>query len=147
LAKITYCDKIEVIGEWRFKYYDKSLKLVNDTGWLKNFITGAGLQKVAECVETLPSPYIVLGTDTATGETITEFIRKPVVSTVRTGNIIRFRAIFLANEGNTDFEKASLFYDATATAGTGTMFNLLLKPFSKDSNTIMTVEVKVTITQ
>lgn len=147
MAKNTFCDKLNVIGEWRFKYYDKHMNLLKDTGWLKNFITGAGLQKVAECVETLPSPYIVLGTDTDPGETITEYIRKQVVSTVRTGNVIRFRSIFLANEANTDFEKASLFYDATEIAGSGIMFNLLLQPFSKDSNTIMTVEVRVTITQ
>lgn len=141
-------ESIKVTGEWRFIEHDAATgELVSDSGWLKNFITGAGLQLIASEIENMNSPYLVIGSDTAPGEVITEVYRQSVSVVVRSGTLVRFRTVILAANGNGNHNKACLFYGATASAGTGTMFNLLKQPFTKTSNTVMTVEVKITVSQ
>ena len=140
-------ETVNVKGEWRFIEHDPNGNQVSDTGWLENFITAAGLELIASEIQGLSSPYLVIGSDTAPGETITEVYRQAVSVVARSGALVRFRTVILAANGNGTHQKASLFYGATAVAGTGTMFNLLKQPFSKTSNTILTVEVKITISQ
>lgn len=114
-------------------------------GPYSNFITTAGLEKIATDIENISSPYLVVGDDTADGETINEVFRKAVSTINRAGNIIRFRTQLMPTECNGNFEKASIFYGATETAGTGTMFNLLKKSWNKTVGAIVTIEARITV--
>lgn len=134
-------NNLNVKCEWFI--YDESGRLLR--GPLINFVTAAGLAAIAGAIETLTTPYLVIGDDTAAGETITETYRKAVSSVTRDGPIVRFRTQLLSGEGNGDHEKASIFINATGTAGTGTMLNLLVQPWSKTSAQILTVEAKFTV--
>lgn len=111
-----------------------------------NFITVAGLDLIAAYVAGQATPFLVVGDDLASGETITEFFRKAVSSVIRTGPLIRFRTQLLSAECNGDHNKACIYYGASVTPGTGTMLNLLLAPWSKTSAMILTVEAKFTVT-
>ena len=137
-------ETVNVKGEWRFIEHDLNGVQVSDTGWLDNFITAAGLELIASEIQGLSSPYLVIGSDTNPGETITEVYRQAVSVVARSGALVRFRTVITATgtgtgNPNGTHQKSSLFYGATAVAGTGTMFNLLKQPFSKTSNTILTV--------
>ncbi|MTV49839.1 hypothetical protein GJ688_12740 [Heliobacillus mobilis] len=112
---------------------------------MNNFITEAGLRLIADSIQSLPSPFLVIGDDNDPGETITEVLRKPVSSISRTGNQVRFRTQFLQQEAVGDHRKIAVFTGATDTPGTGTMLNLLVKPWSKTANTLLTVEARITV--
>ncbi|MZP28683.1 hypothetical protein GTO91_02980 [Heliobacterium undosum] len=132
--------KVNVKGEWFFEYSDGTIK-----GPLNNFITQAGFGLIAQNIGLLPSPYLVIGDDTAPGETIAELLRKPVSSVSQSGNQVRFRTQLLPGEANGDHRKVSIFVGATDVAGTGTMLNLLVQPWSKSANTVLTVEARITV--
>lgn len=109
-------------------------------------LTGIGLEKVIEQIENISSPYLVLGDDTEPSEVINEVFRKPVSTIIRDGKTIRFRTQLLPNEANGDFQKAALFVEATSISNSGTMFNLIQKPFSKGgNNTMLTIETRITV--
>ena len=137
-------DKLNIKGEWFLEWRNIDGILLGSQ-MLNNFITTAGKNLIAQEIENLSSPYLVLGTDTTAGEVITEGFRKAVSIITRTSNLVRFRTQMLASEANGNWEKASLFYGASSTVGTGTMFNLLVSPFSKTSNQILTIEIKITV--
>ncbi|MCW2279113.1 hypothetical protein [Heliophilum fasciatum] len=129
-----------VKGEWFFEYEDGTV-----TGPFSNFITQAGLELIAQSLIDLPSLYIAIGDDTAPGETMIEIMRKPVSSATRTYNQVRIRTQLMQVEAVGDHNKAAIFTGATGTAGSGTMLNLLVQPWSKASNTILTVEARITV--
>ena len=131
---------IEVKGEWFFEYEDGSIE-----GPFLNFITTAGLAKIAEGIEKMSSPYIVVGDDAAAGEAITEVFRKPVSTVNRTGNLVRFRTQLLPTECNGNHSKVSIFVEASDSPGTGVMLNILVQPWSKADNTALTVETRITV--
>lgn len=108
-------------------------------------LTGIGLEKVIEQIENVSSPYLVLGDDTTAGETINEVFRKPVSTVLRDGKTIRFRTQLLPNEADGDYQKAALFIEATDVPNSGTMLNLIKKPFSKGGNTVLTIETRITV--
>ena len=131
---------IKVKGEWFFEYEDGTIE-----GPFFNFITTVGLTKIAEGIENLFSPYVVIGDDATAGETITEVFRKPVSAVNRTGNLVRFRTQLLPGEANGNHNKVSIFVEASDAQGTGKMLNLLLQPWSKADNTALTVETRITV--
>ena len=131
---------IEVKGEWFFEYEDGSVE-----GPFSNFITTIGLTKIAEGIEKMSSPFIVVGDDAAAGEAITEVFRKPVSTINRTGNLVRFRTQPLPAECNGNHSKVSIFVEASDAQGTGKMLNLLIQPWSKADNTALTVETRITV--
>ncbi len=133
-------DNIKVKGEWYFEYENGSIE-----GPFSNFITTAGLAKIAELLAGASAPFLVVGDDTADGETINEIFRKPVSAVTRSGALIRYRTQLLTSECNGDHQKVSIYLEAAENAGTGTMLNLLKQPWSKAGNTTLTVECRITI--
>lgn len=134
--------KIEAQCEWYF-IPGKGPK----AGPFKNAITPDGLGLLAQAVEQMPSPFLVIGDDTDPGFTITEIFRKAVSSVVASGNLIRFRTILLPGEADGTHQKFSIFYGGTEVLGSGTMFNLLALPWNKAVGTILTVEARINITE
>ena len=115
-------------------------------GRFSNFITTAGLAKIAQlALENIAAPYLVIGDDTATGETIAEVFRKDVSARTRSGAVVRFRTQLLPGEANGTHQKVAIYVEGTAVAGTGTMLNLLKQSWSKAVNTALTVECKITV--
>lgn len=131
--------KLKVKGEW---YFEEGETI---RGPFSNFVTVTGVQRMATLIQGLSSPFLVLGTDITTGEVITEVFRKPVSSVLVSGNLVRFRTQLFPEEANGNFQKASIFVEGTSTPSTGIMFNLLRRPFSKSTNTVMTIEARITI--
>lgn len=113
-------DTMSVQSEWYLEYEDGTI-----VGPLKNYITSAGLGIAAQKLAGLTSPYLVIGDDTAEGDTISEVYRKAVSVVTQSGNKLRFRTLLLAGEGNGQHQKTCLFTDATDAPGSGIMFNLL----------------------
>ena len=100
-------DKLNIKGEWFLEWRNIDGILLGSQR-LNNFITTAGKNLIAQEIENLSSPYLVLGTDTTAGEVITEGFRKAVSIITRTSNLVRFRTQMLASEANGNWEKASL---------------------------------------
>lgn len=133
-------EKLKVKGEWYFEYPDGYT-----IGPCTNFITTAGLAKIAERIKGFSAPYLVIGDDTVPGETIHEIFRKPVSVVTRSGNLVRYRTELLPSEANGDHQKVSIFVEGADTAGTGTMLNILQQSWSKADNMVLTVECKITV--
>lgn len=133
-------DLIKVTGEWYFQYDDGPV-----LGPFFNGFPAAGLAKIAECIEGFSAPFLVIGDDADAGYVITEVFRKAVSLVSRDGAVVRYRTQLLSAEAIGNHEKVSLFVEGTATAGTGTMLNLLTQSWSKASGSVVTVEVKITV--
>ncbi|MCW2278744.1 hypothetical protein [Heliophilum fasciatum] len=133
-------ENVKLKGEWFFEEEGGAV-----SGPLFNSITSAGLLLLSQTIAELPSPYLVVGDDSAPGETIVEVLRKPVSTIIVSGSLIRFRTQILQGECNGDHTKAAIFIGGTDVAGSGTMLNLLTQPWSKAGNTVLTVEARITI--
>jgi len=133
-------DTISLKSEWYLEYGDGKV-----VGPLKNHITSAGLSIAAQKLAGLNSLYLVIGDDTAEGDTIAEVFRKAVSVVTQSGNTLRFRTVLLAGEGNGQHQKTCLFTDATDAPGSGIMFNLLKVPWGKENQMILTVECRLTL--
>lgn len=134
-------NNVKVKCDWYF--YDQDGRLL--MGPLSNWVTVAGLATIAALLGNVSAPYLVIGDDTASGETITETYRQAVSSVTRDGPIVRFRTQLAAADGNGNHQKACIFTGGTAVAGTGTMLNLLVAPWSKTSSMVLTVEARFTV--
>jgi len=132
-------DKFSVTGEWYFEH-DGLIK-----GPFFNSFPPTGLAKIAEAVERFFAPYLVIGDDLANGYTVIEAFRKPVSIVNRDGPVVRFRTQLLPTEANGDHQKTCIYVEGADTEGSGIMLNLLTQPWSKASNTALTVECRVTI--
>jgi len=133
-------DMIGLKSEWYLEYEDGMV-----IGPLKNYITSAGLNIAAQILVGMNSLYLVIGDDNAEGDTIAEVFRKAVSVVTQSGNMIRFRTVLLAGEGNGQHQKTCLFTDATDAPGSGIMFNLLKVPWGKENQMILTVECRLTL--
>ena len=133
-------DTISLKSEWYLEYGDGKV-----IGPLKNYVTSAGLSIAAQMLAGLSSPYLVIGDDTAEGDTISEVYRKAVSVVTQSGNMIRFRTVLLAGEGNGQHQKTCIFTDASDAPGSGIMFNLLKVPWGKENQMILTVECRLTL--
>jgi len=100
-------DTISLKSEWYLEYGDGKV-----FGPLKNYVTSAGLSIAAQKLAGLSSPYLVIGDDTTEGDTISEVYRKAVSVVTQSGNMIRFRTVLLAGEGNGQHQKTCIFTDA-----------------------------------
>ena len=132
--------RIKVVSEWFFEYEDGSIQ-----GPFLNSFTSAGLAKIAERIQGLSSPYLVIGDDTAPGFVITEVFRKPVSMITRDENMVRFRTQLLTQEGNGDHQKTCIFFEASDVPGTGTMLNMLRQLWSKTEAMILAIECRILI--
>ena len=133
-------DTISLKSEWYLEYGDGKV-----AGPLKNHVTSAGLGIAAQKLAELNSLYLVIGDDTAEGDTIAEVFRKAVSVVTQSGNTLRYRTVLLAGEGNGQHQKTCLFTDATDAPGSGIMFNLLKVPWGKENQMILTVECRLTL--
>ncbi|MTV47853.1 hypothetical protein GJ688_02495 [Heliobacillus mobilis] len=128
-------------GIWFIEYEDGTVH-----GPLHNLITQAGLGLIASSISNLSSPYLLVGDDNSPGETITEIFRKPVSSVTCTAGEVRFRTQLVPADCNGNHNKMAIVIGGTDVAGTGTMLNLLTQPWSKNGNTVLTIEARITIT-
>ena len=132
--------KLKIKSEWFFEYEDGSRE-----GPFYNSFSPEGLAKVAELIQGVSSPYLVIGDDTAPGFVITEVFRKPVSVVTRDDNVVRFRTQLLSTEGNGDHQKTCIFVEAADSPGTGVMLNMLRQLWSKTNLMILTVECRITV--
>ena len=133
-------DKMRFKSEWYFEYDDGRV-----LGPFSNSFPPEGLAEVASALQNFPSPYLVIGDDTAPGYAITEVFRKPVSVVTRDGNVVRFRTQLLSTEGNGDHQKTCVFIKASSTPGTGVMLNMLRQLWSKTNLMILAVECRITV--
>ncbi len=133
-------DTISLKSEWYLEYENGKI-----VGPLQNYVTATGLNIAAQKLAGLSSPYLVIGDDTAEGDTISEVYRKAVSVVTQSGNAIRLRTVLLAGEGNGQHQKTCIFTDATDTPGSGIMFNLLKVPWAKENQMILTVECRLSL--
>lgn len=132
-------EPLRIKGEWFFEINEHVL------GPYQNAITQKGYQAIADMIGKLPSPYLVVGSDSTPGETIIEVFRKAVSAVVTEGRMVWFRTQLLPTECNGDFNKVAIFYGASDSPGSGTMLNYLVHPWSKTANQVMTVEARITV--
>ncbi len=132
-------NNIKLKGEWFFEY--DGLRV----GPFFNSFPTDGLAKIAEQIQVFSSPYLVVGDDTAPAYAITEVFRKPVSAVTRDANLVRFRTQLLTSECNGDHQKTCIYVEAADGPGTGMMLNMLTQPWSKASNTTLTIECRITV--
>lgn len=132
--------KLKLKSEWYFEYQDGSVK-----GPFLNSFPPEGLARIAELIQGVSSPYLVVGDDTAPGFTITEAFRKPVSVVTRDDNVVRFRTQLLSTEANGDHQKTCIFVEAADSPGTGVMLNMLRQLWSKTNLMILAVECRITV--
>src|SRR5690625_1412408 len=63
----------------------------------------------------------------------------------RQGSMLRLRFFLMQNEANGDWEEYGIFAAGTENEGSGEMINRINQPISKASNTLLTVEVRITL--
>jgi hypothetical protein len=134
-------DKIKLIGEWYFEC--NGIR----EGPFFNAFPPEGLEDVAALIHDVPSPFLVVGDDTAAGFAITEVFRKPVSAVTRDQALVRFRTQLLTSECNGDHQKACIYTRAANTPETGRLLNMLTQPWSKTAQMILTVECKITVSE
>mgnify|MGYP000914525166 FL=1 len=132
-------DSLKLKAEWYFEH--DGLR----EGPFFNSFSPDGLAAMAGRIQGLPSPYLVVGDDTAEGYVITEVFRKPVSLVTWDANIVRFRTQLLTREGNGNHQKTCIFIGASNTPGTGTMLNMLRQLWTKTDRMILTVECRITV--
>lgn len=127
---------MKVKAEWYFQYDDNEI-----IGPITNNMTTEGLNKFAEILTYIPSPYIIIGD--ATGE----IFRKAVGAVTQSGSILRFRSTLSLSEGNGDFTWASVYSNGTEISESGVKLNQLDQIFSKNNNQVLNIECKFTLAQ
>jgi len=142
-------DTVKVTGEWFFIFDDGRVTRK------KNLITQSGLNMLAallinETTNDIPI-HLALGTGTtaaAAGDTKLEAegLRKAVSAKTRQANMVRLRTYFLASEANGDWQECGIFLAGTDQKDSGMLFNRLVTPVSKASNTALTIEVRLAFT-
>ena len=150
-------EEIGVFCLWQWTAYDaETSEQLWQSDWLKNLITQGGLNFLAAVFanqETNDVPkFLVKSTGTtpaAIGDTQleTEGFRKAVTSQSRDAGMARIRFFLLASEANGDWSEWGVVVKGTGLSG-GTLFNRILPPggISKQSNTVLTVELRLTFT-
>ncbi len=140
----------KLYGEWLF-YLDG--KLVKRE---KNLLVQAGLNFLAAILanqRTNDVPvHCLLGTGTtAPAATDTklqnEVLRKAVSAKQVQANLIRFRTFWLANEANGTWTEFGLAFAGTDQKDSGVLFSRLVPTggLSKTSNTVLTIETRITM--
>jgi len=144
---------IKVSGEWDFIFSDLQGNEIERIT-KKNMITQSGLNFIASLIvnqytNDIPF-YLALGK----GQTVAtrqdtklenEQFRKIIASKNRQGSMIRLRFFFMQGEANGDWEEYGVFAAGTENNGSGEMLNRLVVPVSKAGNTVLTIEVRLTL--
>lgn len=153
LKEVLHIEGIAVKGEWDFIYSDlqgNEIERITKT----NIITQTGLDFIASLLinqYTNDIPFYLAmgkGTEEATRQDTQledEQFRKIIASQNRQGSMIRLRFFLLQNEANGDWEEYGIFAAGTENEGSGEMINRLVTPVSKANNTVLTVEVRITL--
>lgn len=138
---------IKVRGDWLFIYSDGTVIE------RKNLITQGGLNLLAalligEQQNSIPF-HLAIGTGTnpaAAGDSKlqAEAFRKAVSAKTRQGNMVMLRTFLLNNEANGNWQEFGIFASGTDLTDSGTLFNRLVTPISKTSNTVLTIECRIT---
>lgn len=140
--------RLKLISEWYFEYNGAGIPRIHRTlGPYYNDFSPEGLARIAQSIQELPSPYLVIGDDEDAGFTITEVFRKPVSVVTQDGNMVRFRTQLLSTEGNGDHEKTCIYVEAADSPGTGIMINMLRELWSKTDKMILAVECRIIVVQ
>ncbi len=141
------------VVEWLFHFRDVDTGKQWTEGPYNNKVVQGGLENLAslligEVTSDTAVTHVVLG-DSAVAAAINdditamgEVIRKDITSKTRSGAMARFRTFFQTAEANGDFACVGLVARGTNVPGSGVLLNRLVQPFSKASNTVMTVEVR-----
>lgn len=155
--RLIQTENIGVSCLWRWTAHDAETgEQLWQTDWQKNKITQGGLSFLAAIfanMETNEVPkFLVLGTGTTPAHIMdtqleAEGFRKAVTSQSRDAGMARIRFFLLASEANGDWSEWGVIIKGTALSG-GTLFNRILPPggISKASNTVLTVELRLTFT-
>lgn len=144
---IAVPESIAIQGDWIFIYGD------GKTVEAKNLITQSGLNLLAalligEQTNSLPF-HLAIGTGTnpaAAGDSKlqVEAFRKIVSAKTRQANMVRIRTMLLATEANGNWQEFGIFAAGTDQKDSGTLLNRLVTPISKASNTVLTIECRIT---
>lgn len=155
--RLIQTENIGVSCLWRWTAHDAETgEQLWQTDWQKNKITQGGLSFLAAIfanMETNEVPkFLVLGTGTTPAHIMdtqleAEGFRKAVTAQSRDAGMARIRFFLLASEANGDWSEWGVIIKGTALSG-GTLFNRILPPggISKASNTVLTVELRLTFT-
>ena len=155
--RLIQTENIGVSCLWRWTAHDAETgEQLWQTDWQKNKITQGGLSFLAAIfanMETNEVPkFLVLGTGTTPAHIMdtqleAEGFRKAATSQSRDAGMARIRFFLLASEANGDWSEWGVIIKGTALSG-GTLFNRILPPggISKQSNTVLTVELRLTFT-
>lgn len=150
----------EIIGisaEWLFHYEDIRTGRKWTVGPTKNKIVQGGLTNMASLLigdrpsETAAMHCVIGSSDIPAdiSDTLTdmsEVARKAITSKSRTGTMARLRTMFGTSEGNGDHQCVGIVARSTDAAGSGTLLNRLVQPFSKTDSAVLIIEVRWTFT-
>jgi hypothetical protein len=148
-------EKIGVSVDWLLHYRDIHTGKEWTLGPYKNKVVQGGLDNLAaleigEVSSLTAATHCVVGSSATAAETadaladMSEVARAVIVSKSRTGAIARLRTFFPSAEGNGDHQCLGIVARGTDVAGSGVLTNRLVEPFSKTSNTDLTIEVRWT---
>lgn len=155
--KVLYLgkEKTGVLAEWLFHYEDVVTGAKWTLGPFRNKVVQGGLDNMASLLigenpSTTAAMHCVIGSNSAaaattdTIATMTEVARKAITSKSRTGAMARLRTFFGTSEANGNHQCVGIVARSTDAAGSGTLLNRLVQPFSKTSSTVLTIEVRWT---
>jgi hypothetical protein len=138
---------LKVEGYWKFIYEDG--RVIEH----KNQIVQSGLDLLAaffigEEQNQVPF-YLAMGTSTnpvslSDTKLANESFRKIITSETRSGSTVRLRFFLQSTEANGNWNEFGVFVKGTELKDSGVLFNRLVKPISKASNMVLTVEVRIT---
>ena len=150
---MDYSENISITAEWFFHYEDIDTGRKWTEGHYKNKVVQSGLENLAALlIGEHPSPtaamHCVIGSSSAPAQAnntlpdMGEVTRKVITSKSRQGAMARLRTFFGSDEANGDHQCVGIVARATDQVGSGVLLNRLVQPFSKASNTNLTIEVR-----
>jgi len=150
---VLHIEGITVKGEWDFIYHDlqgNEIERITKT----NIITQSGLNFIASLLinqytNDIPF-YLAMGKGTSIAQRSDtqledEQFRKIIASQNRQGSMIRLRFFMMQNEANGDWEEYGIFAAGTENEDSGELLNRLVAPISKANNTLLTIEIRITL--
>jgi hypothetical protein len=150
-VKHTY--QIGITAEWLFHYKDITTGRRWTVGPFHNKVVQGGLENLAallicEVPSETAAMHCVIGSSSTPAQlndtvaNMGEVFRKAITSKSRQGAMARLRTFFQTTEANGDHQCMGIVARSTDQAGSGVLLNRLVQPFSKASNTVLTIEVR-----
>lgn len=152
---MNHNEKIGIFAEWIFEYEDIHTGHKWTRGPYKNKVVQSGLENLAalligEVSSTTAAVHCVIGSSAVAAAIdddiidMGETVRKAITSKSRQGAMARLRTFFGTAEANGDHQCVGIVARSTDLADSGVLLNRLVQPFSKSSNTNLTIEVRMT---